>query len=80
MYVNSDLSNKYDKTGGKLNGDIDLNAQLLKFYIGGKIGFAIRNDTEGHLCFYNHDFLLLAYLDASGNLYTRGKVVPESMS
>ena len=76
----SNLAGKFSKTGGAFTGDVNINSRLLQFYIGGKIGFAIKNDEQGHLCFYNHDLLLLAYLDANGNLYTRGKVIPESMS
>ena len=75
----SNISKKIDKSGGRFTGGVDFSSNLLKFYVGGKIGFALRNDGEGHLCFYNHDLLLLAYLDSNGNLYTRGTVTQKSM-
>lgn len=71
----SDLTDKFDKSGGVFSGDINLANHKLNFTKGGTLGFYIYKDDSGKLGVYNHDNLLLAYFDFGGGLHMRRDIV-----
>lgn len=77
MYVNSNLTGKFDKSGGTLSGDINLTDHKLNFVKGGTLGFYIYKDDSGKIGLYNHDNLLLAYFDFGGGLHMRSSIVQD---
>ena len=74
---NSDLTDKFDKSGGVFSGDINLADHKLNFTKGGTLGFYIYKDDSGKLGVYNHDNLLLAYFDFGGGLHMRENIVKD---
>lgn len=75
--LNSNLTDKFDKSGGVFSGDINLADRKLNFTKGGTIGFYIYKDDSGRLGVYNHDNLLLAYFDFGGGLHMREDIVKD---
>lgn len=73
--ANSNLTDKFDKSGGVFSGDINLANHKLNFTKGGTLGFYIYKDDSGKLGVYNHDNLLLAYFDFGGGLHMRRDIV-----
>lgn len=74
---NSNLADKFDKSGGIFSGDINLADHKLNFTKGGTLGFYIYKDDSGKLGVYNHDNLLLAYFDFGGGLHMRENIVKD---
>lgn len=73
--LNDDLSAKLNKSGDTLTGTLNFGANIAGFFIGGQLGYYIKN--SGALAFYNHDNTLLAYFDWNGNLHIRGDVIKD---
>lgn len=73
----SNLTGKFDKSGGTLSGDINLTDHKLNFVKGGTLGFYIYKDDSGKIGLYNHDNLLLAYFDFGGGLHMRSSIVQD---
>ena len=76
-WINSNLTGKFDKSGGTLSGDINLTDHKLNFVKGGTLGFYIYKDDSGKIGLYNHDNLLLAYFDFGGGLHMRSSIVQD---
>ena len=72
---NSNLTEKIDKSGDTFSGDVNFTDHKIKFTKGGTLGFYIYKDGSGRFGVYNHDNLLLAYVDFGGGLHMRGDIV-----
>lgn len=77
LRVNSNITSKFDKSGGTFSGDVNLSDHKLNFVKGGTLGFYIYKDDSGKIGLYNHDNLLLAYFDFGGGLHMRGGIVQD---